>query len=102
MWLGKLPGTMEETQRGSYSTVTLHTARLLDLAPLYDSELLVLQDDLLDKQSLLHVRFDEPQKAVTPEQAFVMYDGDVCLGSALIQHSGPTLLENGQEGSLIG
>lgn len=59
----------------------------------------MLQDDALDKQSLLHVRFDEPQKAVTPEQAFVMYDGDVCLGSALIQHSGPTLFENHQERS---
>lgn len=57
----------------------------------------MLQDDTLDKQSALHVRFDEPQKAVTPEQAFVMYDGDVCLGSALIQHSGATLFEKGQE-----
>lgn len=54
---------------------------------------LTLQDDTIDKQSLLHVRFEEPLKAVTPEQAFVMYDGEICLGSALVQHSGPTLFE---------
>lgn len=28
--------------------------------------------------------FDEPAAAITPQQAFVMYDGEVCLGSALI------------------
>lgn len=31
------------------------------------------------------VIFDAPQKAVTPGQAVVFYDGDVCLGGALIQ-----------------
>jgi tRNA U34 2-thiouridine synthase MnmA/TrmU len=30
----------------------------------------------------LLVNFQEPALAVTPQQAFVMYDGDVCLGSA--------------------
>lgn len=57
--------------------------------------MLALQDQSIDKQSLLHVRFEEPLKAVTPEQAFVMYDREVCLGSALVQHSGPTLFETG-------
>ena len=47
-----------------------------------------MQDDVIDQDTLLHVRFDEPLKSVTPEQ--VMYHGDVCLGSALVQHSGPT------------
>ena len=45
----------------------------------------------------MHVRFPEPVKAVTPEQAFVMYDGDVCLGSALVRHSGPTMHETQAE-----
>ncbi len=52
-----------------------------------------LQDDMIDQDTLLQVRFDEPLKSVTPEQAFVMYHGDVCLGSALVQHSGPTEYE---------
>ena len=52
-----------------------------------------LQDDMIDQDTLLQVRFDEPLKSVTPEQAFVIYHGDVCLGSALVQHSGPTEYE---------
>lgn len=51
------------------------------------------QDDMVDQDTLLQVRFDELLKSVTPEQAFVMYHGDVCLGSALVQHSGPTEYE---------
>jgi tRNA-specific 2-thiouridylase len=32
----------------------------------------------------LHVHFDESQRAVTPGQSVVLYDGDVCLGGAVI------------------
>ena len=41
----------------------------------------------------LHVQFQKPAKAVTPQQAFVMYEGDICLGSALVQHPGPSVYE---------
>jgi tRNA-specific 2-thiouridylase len=32
----------------------------------------------------LEVHFDEPQRAVTPGQSLVLYDGEVCLGGAVI------------------
>jgi len=32
----------------------------------------------------LHVIFDQPQKAITPRQSVVFYDGQVCLGGGLI------------------
>ena len=31
-----------------------------------------------------HVTFDEPQSAITPGQAVVLYDGDVVLGGGWI------------------
>ena len=33
----------------------------------------------------LVITFDSPQRAITPQQAVVFYDGDVCLGGAFIQ-----------------
>ena len=30
------------------------------------------------------LRFARPQRAVTPGQSVVLYDGDVCLGGAVI------------------
>ncbi|MFD2168450.1 tRNA 2-thiouridine(34) synthase MnmA [Tumebacillus lipolyticus] len=39
------------------------------------------------------VSFDEPQKAVTPGQSVVLYDGDVCLGGATIDQVFKTAAE---------
>ncbi|MBX2848636.1 MAG: tRNA 2-thiouridine(34) synthase MnmA [Acidiferrobacterales bacterium] len=35
----------------------------------------------------IEIRFDEPQRAVTPGQALVFYDGRLCLGGATIDSS---------------
>ncbi|TCI01342.1 tRNA 2-thiouridine(34) synthase MnmA [Corallincola luteus] len=35
-------------------------------------------------EDTIEVRFDEPQAAVTPGQSVVVYQGDVCLGGAII------------------
>ena len=40
---------------------------------------------VLGKDGLLRLQFDEPQRAVTPAQSAVLYDGDVCLGGGIIR-----------------
>jgi tRNA-specific 2-thiouridylase len=46
------------------------------------------------------VVFDEPQKAVTPGQAVVFYDGDVCLGGGIIDRTIPVAAAGSSESSL--
>jgi tRNA-specific 2-thiouridylase len=43
--------------------------------------------------SYLVATFDEPATAITPQQAFVVYDREQCLGTALIAMPGRSLHE---------
>jgi tRNA-specific 2-thiouridylase len=38
----------------------------------------------IDTDGLLRVDFDTPQRAVTPGQSIVFYDGDVVVGGGVI------------------
>jgi tRNA-specific 2-thiouridylase len=40
------------------------------------------------KDGSLHILFDEPLRDITPGQAAVFYDGDVCLGGGIIKKRG--------------
>ena len=48
----------------------------------------------VEDNGTLRVRFARPQRAVTPGQSLVLYDGDECLGGAVIArtdaHAGAT------------
>ena len=35
----------------------------------------------------LHITFEQPERAVTPGQSVVIYDGEVCLGGAVIEEA---------------
>lgn len=37
------------------------------------------------EEDKMKVDFEEPQWAVTPGQVFVAYDGEICLGSGIIE-----------------
>ena len=65
----------EKTIRGTQAEVKIRNKHLAAPATLYPTA----------DSHQIEVRFDEPQRAVTPGQAAVFYDGDVVLGGGWIQ-----------------
>ena len=68
-WIGEPP-----TLPGRY------TAKVRYRAPDAPCAIEMRDDDL-------HIWFDQPERAVTPGQSVVIYDGDACLGGAVIEEA---------------
>ncbi|MBF8262690.1 MAG: tRNA-specific 2-thiouridylase mnmA [Parachlamydiales bacterium] len=48
---------------------------------------------LLNDDTTLRIAFNDPQRAVTPGQSIVFYDGDITLGGGVIRQAGPSYFE---------
>lgn len=57
-----------------------------------DQECVMTQEE----DGILRVRFSVPQRAVTPRQSIVFYQGENCLGGAMIAQPGPSYYQQGR------
>lgn len=48
------------------------------------------------EEGRIRVDFDLPQRAVTPRQSVVFYQGEKCLGGGIIESAGPSYFEQGK------
>lgn len=49
----------------------------------------------LESNETLHVKFKSPQRAIGIRQSIVFYDGDICLGGAIIDKAGDSHYQQG-------
>ena len=50
------------------------------------------------RRAVIEVIFDAPERAITPGQALVLYDGDECVGGGVVLYPGCTELELSRTG----
>ncbi len=91
--IGRSESNDAPVHRGLWTQQEFHGSRYTRLLP-QDAE---LQDDYL------LATFNTPAMALTPQQAMVLYQGEVCLGSALVAQPGASEFESGNqdEGMLL-
>ncbi len=53
----------------------------------------VVVEVITDDHQEIKVQFKSPERAPTPGQYVVLYQGDVCLGGGVIHHVGKSLFE---------
>jgi tRNA-specific 2-thiouridylase len=53
------------------------------------------------KNGLARISFANPQRAVTPGQSIVFYDGNICIGGGVIQQPGPSYYHQKKELPLV-
>ena len=82
-WINRCPTELKPGSTESYRCQfrTQHTHPIRDC------------DVTVDTEGNLHLSFDEAVRALAPGQYAVLYDGEVCLGSAEITSVGPTVYD---------
>jgi len=80
-WINKLPSQFRTGESFPCHFRFQHTHPLLNCRV------------LVDLNGCLDIELERPIRALSPGQYAVLYDGQVCLGSAPIRHVGPTMFE---------
>ncbi len=80
-WINRPPGQGEQNQ-GALSEAGLHCMAKTRYRQ-SDQACEIRQTD----SDELSIHFDQPQRAITPGQSVVFYDGDTCLGGAVIEEA---------------
>jgi tRNA-specific 2-thiouridylase len=79
-----LSTTLEATQLAWVSGTAPEVGSLLTAKVRYRQQDQSVQIEHIDEDRM-HLTFQQPQRAVTPGQSVVLYDGEVCLGGGIIE-----------------
>ena len=79
-----LSTTLEATQLAWVSGTAPEVGSLLTAKVRYRQQDQSVKIEHIDEDRL-HLTFQQPQRAVTPGQSVVLYDGEICLGGGIIE-----------------
>jgi tRNA U34 2-thiouridine synthase MnmA/TrmU len=83
----------QEMQEGSHAASAAVGTGTMRPAAAVAAATLQQQQQGTDQQGMWFAELEVPLRGTTPGQMFVLYDDEVCLGSAMIAAHGPTLAE---------